>query len=307
MRCPKCRYITFDGGDRCRNCGYEFSLVQEETLLDLPIQQEDAPVGPLADLQLSESHGDRRLASSFGMTAAPPIRDERSIALASRTTHDVDLPLFDKGDDAPLVTPAVPRPPLAVRRGAPTISRPRTPSAERSMEPALDLGVPAGETSGQSNRLVVKHGAPVIMPAPEVTPASAGARLSATALDALILGSIDSAVVYFTLQLCGLQLSETRMLPLVPLTAFLLLLAGGYATMFTTAGGQTIGKMAARIRVVPAHDPVHGRVSFGVSVVRSAAYLVSLAPAGLGFILALFSADGRALHDKLADTRVVKA
>jgi uncharacterized RDD family membrane protein YckC len=113
--------------------------------------------------------------------------------------------------------------------------------------------------------------------------------------------------VYFTLRLCGLRLSEFRALPIVPLAAFLLLLAGGYATMFTTAGGQTIGKMAARIRVVPASDPVHGRVPFGVSVVRSAAYLVSLAPAGLGFVLALFSADGRALHDKLADTRVVKA
>ena len=26
MRCPKCSYITFDSGERCRNCGYEFSF-----------------------------------------------------------------------------------------------------------------------------------------------------------------------------------------------------------------------------------------------------------------------------------------
>ena len=27
MRCPKCRYISFDDHDRCRNCGYDFSLI----------------------------------------------------------------------------------------------------------------------------------------------------------------------------------------------------------------------------------------------------------------------------------------
>ena len=29
MKCPKCRYIGFETGDRCRNCGYEFSLLSD--------------------------------------------------------------------------------------------------------------------------------------------------------------------------------------------------------------------------------------------------------------------------------------
>ena len=28
MRCPKCHYVSFDGQNRCRNCGYDFSLSQ---------------------------------------------------------------------------------------------------------------------------------------------------------------------------------------------------------------------------------------------------------------------------------------
>ena len=27
MKCPKCHYLGFDTGDRCRNCGYDFSLL----------------------------------------------------------------------------------------------------------------------------------------------------------------------------------------------------------------------------------------------------------------------------------------
>jgi len=26
MKCPKCSYLGFETGDRCRNCGYDFSL-----------------------------------------------------------------------------------------------------------------------------------------------------------------------------------------------------------------------------------------------------------------------------------------
>ena len=43
MKCPKCQYISFDSGDRCRNCGYDFSLVPDTPDpsaedVDLPIQ-----------------------------------------------------------------------------------------------------------------------------------------------------------------------------------------------------------------------------------------------------------------------------
>ncbi len=95
---------------------------------------------------------------------------------------------------------------------------------------------------------------------------------------------------------------------------FLLLLNGGYLALFTIAGGQTIGKMLTGIKVVadrPAADPeANGSglgVSAGAAVLRAAASLVSLLPAGLGFAAILFDSDRRALHDRLAETRVVKA
>lgn len=122
-----------------------------------------------------------------------------------------------------------------------------------------------------------------------------------------IVGSIDVGVVYLTLRLLGLTFADVGALPPIPLVAFLMLLNGGYATMFTTAGGQTIGKMLAGIRVVQVLDAgTVSRVPLDRAVIRSAAYLASLIPAGLGFIVALFSADGRALHDKVAETRVIK-
>ena len=98
-------------------------------------------------------------------------------------------------------------------------------------------------------------------------------------------------------------------LPLAPLVSFLLLLNGGYLATFVAASGQTIGKMAAGTRVVPA-DPAataSERVSFGQAIVRAAGYLVSALPAGAGFLPALLGHERRALHDRLADTRVVKA
>ena len=84
----------------------------------------------------------------------------------------------------------------------------------------------------------------------------------------------------------------------------------GRVRCFTAATGQTIGKMAAGIRVVgtsPA-DVIHDRVTFGRAVLRTAGYFASLLPAGLGFLPAFVGPrDHRALHDRLAETRVVRA
>ena len=312
MRCPKCRYISFDDHDRCRNCGYDFSLMEPEAdrPLDLPIRQ-DEPSGPMADLRLS-AQGRRSASAALTPPEGPPERPVREpLSHDDRpggglTPVGFDLPLFnDARDDVPLVSGNTPpRPPLAVRRGAPATPRPRVEDVRP--EPALEFAEPASDEPGDERHLEAQPRALGVVDTEAI--ASAGPRLLGAAIDAIIIGSIDTAVLYFTLRLCGLPLSGIRALPAVPMLGFLLLLNGGYVTMFTAAGGQTIGKMLAGTRVVPA-APADGprRLSFGTALVRAAACLVSLLPAGAGFFMAIFRADGRALHDAVADTRVIKA
>jgi uncharacterized RDD family membrane protein YckC len=146
---------------------------------------------------------------------------------------------------------------------------------------------------------------------PQQDGAAAGAasfapRVLAALIDAILLSAIGVLVLYFTARICGVPLSRIAVIPLIPFASFLLLIAGGYFTLFTAAGGQTIGKMASGIKVV-SMDVEHGRVPLGHSVVRAVAYVISALPAGLGFLPALVGAERRAIHDRLADTRVVKA
>jgi len=77
----------------------------------------------------------------------------------------------------------------------------------------------------------------------------------------------------------------------------------GYLVAFT-AGGQTLGKMAAGIRVVPAgREPA---IDFGQASVRALIWIALAIPAGLGFLTAVFNREHRGLHDRLAGTRVVR-
>jgi uncharacterized RDD family membrane protein YckC len=129
-----------------------------------------------------------------------------------------------------------------------------------------------------------------------------GERMAAALIDAAVLGAIDAAVIYFTLQICGLTLATASGLPFAPLATFLLLQNGGYLVAFT-AGGQTLGKMVAGIKVVGMRGTT---VDVGRAVLRSLIWLALAAPAGLGFLTAFFNREHRGLHDQLAGTRVVR-
>jgi uncharacterized RDD family membrane protein YckC len=134
--------------------------------------------------------------------------------------------------------------------------------------------------------------------------AAVSARIVAVVIDLLILAATDAVVIYFTMQICGVTLDEIGILPKAPLLAFLLVQNGGYLVAFT-AGGQTLGKMAVDIRVVAAdEDQV---LDLGRASMRTAVWLALAVPLGLGFLTALFSDDRRALHDRFAGTRVVRA
>ena len=82
---------------------------------------------------------------------------------------------------------------------------------------------------------------------------------------------------------------------------FISLIWAGYSIVFHWIWGQTLGKMALQIRVVSMDG---GPLSFGQSVGRYFAAILSALILGIGFIMAGVRPDKRALHDLLADTRV---
>lgn len=311
MKCPKCDYLGFETGDRCKNCGYDFSLLvespePEEVEVDLTLH--------LADQESSPSPGwldqvDSALSTPAEDDASQPepvISEAQPVVIphAPIVHPEPKLPLFslaieDDGDEPLIKLPAAPRPPLAVRR-TPEVPRLRAvarPARHVMPEPALRLEfaeepVPDPPPSRHAS----------IEDPSQAEVSGAGARLAAAAVDHLILGAIDLAVVYFTLRMAALTMADWQVLPAAPLLAFLLLLKLSYFCAFTAVGGQTIGKMAAHIRVVTNEGaPIDG----ARAVRRTIAGVISVVPFGLGFLPALVGAERRALHDRVARTRVI--
>jgi uncharacterized RDD family membrane protein YckC len=309
MKCPKCGYLGFETSDRCRHCGYDFSLVAEagSDLLLRPGEETSA----LADFALGDlDTGDRGVVSG-GLDLDRLIGSSAASEPPSPPTYDQDvearLPLFDAGEleDTPLIQSAgPPRAPLAVRRASPEVARARTRTTRsfRQERPSLALELeppPVSDEVPARRSVYVRPGATAS--SDDGDGAGGLARLTAFLLDLTLLAAINAGVVYLTLQIAGLRPEDADVLPLGPLAAFLMLLNGGYVVALTAASGQTIGKMAAGIRVVP--DGA-GRLDTGRAVLRAAASLLSIVTCGAGFLPALFRPGGRTFHDRIARTRV---
>ena len=281
MKCPKCGYLGFDDVERCRNCGYDFSLVPAPDP-ELEIRSAAPTPAMLDDLALIDAAQDADTTSP----APTPVLTK--------------LPLFGGGaDDLPLITKlSPPRAPLAVRRATPEMPRPRP----EALRPALlDLSEPASESRSS---VAARHRAASAQAEAESTmPAGIFSRVVAVAIDLAVLTAIDVLVVYFTLQICGLTAADLEILPKAPLMAFFVVQNGGYLVAFT-AGGQTLGKMALGIKVISTGSSA--QIDVPHSLLRTVLWLVLAIPAGLGFLTALFSPERRGLHDRFAGTRVIK-
>jgi uncharacterized RDD family membrane protein YckC len=288
MKCPKCAYLGFEEVDRCRNCGYEFSLAHSAPQPELSLHDRQATaVGPLEELSFLAERGP-------GSSSTPQ-----------------DLPLFGPPvpDDEPMITKvSPPRTPLAVRRATPEVPRLRAEARPHSLDLAFeaepvsrspDPDAPPEGSGGSIRTAPAAH-----RDAAPSRAASLAARLFAVVIDLSILAIVDALVVYFTIQLCGLTLLDLGLLPKRPLLGFLMVQNGGYLVLFT-AGGQTLGKMAMGIRVVAADET--RPLDLSRAMLRTLIWLVLAIPAGLGFLTALATSDRRGFHDRVAGTRVVRA
>ena len=273
----------------------------------------DAAADPLASVAARSAGSSARAASP-----APEARQ----APAARPSTTSELPLFVKqmpedrasDRDRPMISvPAVPRPPLSVRRKTPEPPRPRTrvePVAhDRKLGPLeRDLleDLQRVEREEALADLTARASLPRPHPPQAFEEAAISIRLAAAAVDSLVIAAIGGGVLFATLRLCGLSADQAAVLPMLPLAAFLLIISAGYLLMFTIAGGQTLGKMAMGIRVVAGGDTD----APPVLTVRQAAYreLLSLplvGALGAGYLPAVLG-RGPAVHDRLAETRVVR-
>src|SRR5262245_48561459 len=307
MKCPKCSYLGFETGDRCKNCGYDFSLLASNVPspsveAELTMRPDDGHAVP--DIWLDHDHHADASVRDVAIRTDPAIASKSTaVATAAPVANprDLSFPLFSprrEDDDEPLIKlPATPRPPLAVRR-TPDQPRLRPPAKPPDHETRLALEVADDVMSIPDE--VVPTEAIERSTAPEVS--SLARRLSAGVIDLALLSAIDLLIVYSTLRMSALTMGEWALLPPVPMLAFLGLLKLAYFGAFTAACGQTIGKMAMRIRVVADDVPLDPARAARRTLVSA----VSLLAAGAGFLPVLVDPDRRALHDRLAGTRVVQ-
>ena len=206
MKCPKCGYLGFEDVDRCRNCGYDFSLAQSVDLPELPMRG-DVALRPLEDLALVESRRRRPPAPCAG-------RRGRAISIADASARRPPRPppsllLFDAADadDVPLIT----RRRRRGRRSPCGAPRPKCRACAPSRRARRRSTWAPTSTPADGARRRRARGAARMAPAGAArstrasrrTPASARASRPWRSTSASSRSS-TSVVVYFTMRICGL-------------------------------------------------------------------------------------------------------
>jgi uncharacterized RDD family membrane protein YckC len=130
-------------------------------------------------------------------------------------------------------------------------------------------------------------------------------RFAAVFLDGLILFVVNfciNLIAGLTVgQAIGVKPQRVIALQLV-LMAIQLVIGLSYEVILIGKYGATLGKMACKIKVVTADG---GRVSYSRALGRYFAKILSYMVCLIGFIIAAFDGQKRALHDHICNTRVI--
>jgi uncharacterized RDD family membrane protein YckC len=132
-------------------------------------------------------------------------------------------------------------------------------------------------------------------------------RFAAVFLDGLILKVVNMAILLafgfgFTAALGGSRMSGEVGPLYFALLGVQILIAVLYEVIMIGKYGATLGKMACKIRVV---TPEGAAVSYGTAVARYFSKIVSSLICAIGYIMAGFDDEKRALHDRMCSTRVI--
>lgn len=284
MRCPRCGFVAFRDIEKCPSCG--------ERLRGVSPGGDDRDARATRAGQKIGIAGTRSAPSNLGDHGS----DDKGPLATYSTVEDVAAPLADYSLRAPESFVPASRRPARTAREAPQRRVPDAAARRSSGTGDKKLSLSLDRSKSRARVSVGDQ-----LASEPTIGRQLRSRFLAGLIDLVLLSGINAGVIYFTTRLVGFPLEAVAQLPWAPLVAFLVVFNIGYAVTLTAIGGQTIGKMAVGLRVEEADGsritPVH-------AVIRTAAYAVSVLPLGLGFV-GMFLRSRRALHDLLADTRVV--
>jgi uncharacterized RDD family membrane protein YckC len=135
-------------------------------------------------------------------------------------------------------------------------------------------------------------------------------RFAARLLDGLLLFAVNALLsmpmIFYSLKFAGQRSPSGPPPAFFVITCFTYLLQfatqAAYEIYFLSKSGATPGKMACRLRVVRSDG---SKLTVGRATGRYFANLLNAFTLGIGYIIAAFDEQKRALHDHICDTRVV--
>ena len=330
VSCPACGEALTGGQDRCPACGTALAAPTEGALAPDLMRPE-----PARD-RLAPAPAFRKREPTWKDEVRERVRHRKR-----HRSDGADLPLFPEAGEAAGELPALrsPEPPSEAPAPAAVadfrLAYPTAEAAavEESTAEVVDLPLHSQETENETDvgeptleaeavppgpRLIEFDDRPVDAPAAwmaddlgaaEATfepkaverPAYLLERVQAAAVDGLTMVVVAAVVVYFASRAARVPLSGLVVAwPYV--AGFLAFFALVYAAFFTGLTGQTLGKMALRLRVVDRAGAPPGHVRAGLRAALGT--LGSLALVGIAPVF--LDPARRALHDRLLRTRVIR-
>ncbi|MGC3991485.1 MAG: RDD family protein [Chthoniobacteraceae bacterium] len=141
-------------------------------------------------------------------------------------------------------------------------------------------------------------------------------RFAAKILDGIIMWIVNMAIMFIVGILIGVVVgvshagqqasgSVNSIQLLIGIITLLVELAVGigYVVFFVGKYGATPGKMACGLKII---RPDGSPLTYGRAFIRWLAELINGFTIGIGYLIAAFDEEKRGLHDRIADTRVVR-
>lgn len=140
--------------------------------------------------------------------------------------------------------------------------------------------------------------------ADQPVPAGLLRRLGALLYDGLLLLAVLMVATALFLPFTGGEALEAGTRPALEVVyrSVLALLVVGFYGLFWTRRGQTLGMASWRLRIEREDG---GLLTWADTLRRLAWAVLSLLPAGLGYLWILFDPRRRAWHDRMSRTRIV--